>query len=67
MKVIVSVIISCLLLGECVYAAPQKEEAKIEAVSGYCDGGVYRKMIYEKECRWLATGKNHDKSTKRCY
>ena len=48
MKVIVSVIISCLLLGECVYAAPQKEEAKIEAVSGIVMEASTGKMIYEK-------------------
>ena len=48
MKLIVSVIISCLLLGECVYAAPQKEEAKIEAVSGIVMEASTGKMIYEK-------------------
>lgn len=47
MKGIVSVLVSCLLLGQCVYAAP-KNEMKIEAKSGIVVEAFTGKMIYEK-------------------
>ena len=47
MKGIVSVLISCVLLGQCVYAAP-KSEMEIEAKSGVVVEASTGKMIYEK-------------------
>lgn len=47
MKGIISVLVSCLLLGQCVYAAP-KNEMEIEAKSGIVVEASSGKMIYEK-------------------
>ena len=47
MKGIVSVLVSCLLLGQCAYAAP-KNEMEIEAKSGIVVEVSSGKMIYEK-------------------
>lgn len=47
MKGIVSVLITCLLFGQCVYAAPEKE-MEIEAQSGIVMEASTGKVIYEK-------------------
>lgn len=47
MKKIVSVLVSCLLIGQCVYAAP-KSEMEIQAKSGVVMEASTGKIIYEK-------------------